>query len=203
MQPLRQPAAVADGTATRLVRAATAARRACALLALAAVATGCAPFRPGLPAEPTGREAAVSAQQGLGAVIAQQALAQVGTPYRYGGADPQRGFDCSGLVTYVHAREGVSVPRTAAAQFAAARKVAVADLRAGDLLFYRLVPGSREVTHVGIYTGQGRFVHAPQSGKLVGAASLDDAYYRERFAGAGRLYPDLAGEGPRLGTAPR
>ncbi len=173
-------------------RATLAARRACLLLALAALATGCAPFRPGL-----------SAQQGLGAVIARQALAQVGTPYRYGGADPQRGFDCSGLVSYVHASEGVSVPRTAAAQFAAARKVAVDELRAGDLVFYRLVPGSREVTHVGIYTGQGRFVHAPQSGKLVGAASLDEAYYRERFAGAGRLYPDMADAGPRIGTSPR
>jgi murein DD-endopeptidase len=203
MQPLPHSALIADGALFLRDRATTAARRACVLLVLAALATGCTPFRPGLPAEPSGREASAGAQQGLGAVIAQQALAQVGTPYRYGGADPRRGFDCSGLVTYVHASEGVSVPRTAAAQFAAARKVAVADLRAGDLVFYRLVPGSREVTHVGIYTGQGRFVHAPQSGKLVGAASLDDAYYRERFAGAGRLYPDVAGEGPRIGTSPR
>jgi murein DD-endopeptidase len=59
------------------------------------------------------------------------------------------------------------------------------------------------VTHVGIYTGQGRFVHAPQTGRLVGTASLDDAYYRERFAGAGRLYPDTGGEGPRLKSSPR
>jgi cell wall-associated NlpC family hydrolase len=130
-------------------------------------------------------------------------MAQVGVPYRYGGADPQRGFDCSGLVSYVHGLEGVSVPRTAAAQFAAARRIDVADLRAGDLVFYRLVPGSRDVTHVGIYTGQGRFVHAPQTGRLVGTASLDDAYYRERFAGAGRLYPDAGGEGPRLKSSPR
>ena len=203
MQPLRQSAAVDDGSTPLPARAIADAGRACLLLALAVLATGCAPFRPGLPAEPGAREASSSAQQGIGAVIAQQALAQVGAPYRYGGADPRRGFDCSGLVSYVHALEGVSVPRTAAAQFAAARKVAVADLRAGDLVFYRLVPGSREVTHVGIYTGQGRFVHAPQTGKLVGAASLDEPYYRERFAGAGRLYPVAAGEGPRIGTVAR
>jgi murein DD-endopeptidase len=138
-----------------------------------------------------------------GRAAATLALAQVGVPYRYGGADPQRGFDCSGLVSYVHGLEGVSVPRTAATQFAAARKVAVDDLRAGDLVFYRLVPGSRDVTHVGIYTGQGRFVHAPQTGRVVGSANVDDPYYRERFAGAGRLYPAGSGEGPRLKSSPR
>ena len=142
------------------------------------------------------------AQQGMGAVIARQALAQVGTAYRYGGADPARGFDCSGLVTYAHARAGIGVPRTAAAQFAAARKVDPDTLRAGDLVFFRLVPGSREVTHVGIYTGQRRFVHAPQSGRNVGEASLDEPYYRERFAGAGRLYPDGPGDAPRLKSPP-
>jgi len=65
------------------------------------------------------------------------------------------------------------------------------------------VPRSREVTHVGIYIGQGQFVHAPQTGKRVGAVNLDDPYYRERFAGAGRLYPAGAGEGPRLKSSPR
>lgn len=180
-----------------------AAMRTGAALALVLVATACAPFKPGLPSDPVAREAQPAAQQGLGAVIAQRAIAQVGVPYRYGGADPQRGFDCSGLVSYVHGLEGVSVPRTAAAQFAAARPIDVADLRAGDLVFYRLVPGRRDVTHVGIYTGQGRFVHAPQTGRLVGTAGIDDPYYRERFAGAGRLYPAADGEGPRLGSSPR
>jgi cell wall-associated NlpC family hydrolase len=126
-----------------------------------------------------------------------------GAPYRYGGTDPARGFDCSGLVSYAHSREGISVPRTAAAQFAAARKVDPAALRTGDLVFFRLVPGSREVTHVGIYTGQRRFVHAPQTGRNVSEASLDDPYYRERFAGAGRLFPDGPGAGPHLKSSPR
>jgi cell wall-associated NlpC family hydrolase len=167
-------------------------------LALALLVTGCAPFRPGMSSGPAAGEQASISQPGAGAVIAQQALAQVGTPYRYGGADPARGFDCSGLVSYAHSREGISVPRTAAAQFATARKIDPEFLQAGDLVFFRLDPGSREVTHVGIYTGQRRFVHAPQTGRRVGEASLDDPYYRERFAGAGRLYPDRPGEGPRL-----
>jgi murein DD-endopeptidase len=172
------------------------------LLSLALLVTACAPFRPGVSSAPAAGGTSSPAPQGVGAVIARQALAQVGTAYRYGGADPARGFDCSGLVSYVHTREGIGVPRTAAAQFASARKVQPEALRAGDLVFFRLVPGKREVTHVGIYTGQGRFVHAPQSGRNVGEASLDDPYYRERFAGAGRLYPDGPGQAPRLKSPP-
>jgi cell wall-associated NlpC family hydrolase len=137
-----------------------------------------------------------ASQEGAG--IARVAVAQLGAPYRYGGAEPSRGFDCSGLVFYAHARQGVAVPRTAAEQFAAARSVDPADLEPGDLVFYRIVPRRRDVTHVGIYVGQGRFVHAPQSGRQVGEALLDDPYWRERFAGAGRLHPAGAGAGPRL-----
>ena len=135
--------------------------------------------------------------------VALRALSFIGVRYKWGGSSPDSGFDCSGLVSYAHSREGISVPRTAAAQFAAARKVDPAALRTGDLVFFRLVPGSREVTHVGIYTGQRRFVHAPQTGRNVGEASLEDPYYRERFAGAGRLFPEGPGAGPRLKSSPR
>jgi len=79
------------------------------------------------------------------------------------------------------------VPRTAAQQFAAATPVEPRDLRPGDLVFFRLT--SRAVSHVGIYAGDNRFVHAPQSGGHVRIASLDDDYYRRHFAGAGRLLP--------------
>ena len=136
-------------------------------------------------------------------MIAREARTLLGTPYRYGGSEPATGFDCSGLVSYVHSREGIVVPRTAATQFAAARRVEPGELRAGDLVFFRLVPGSRDVTHVGIYVGDGRFVHAPQSGRNVVEASLDDPYYRERFAGAGRFYDEEAGEGPRVQSSGR
>jgi cell wall-associated NlpC family hydrolase len=177
--------------------------RLAAVLFVAAIASGCTPFRAGPASDPAASEQSSAAQQGAGAAIARQALAQVGAPYRYGGAEPARGFDCSGLVTYAHGLAGIGVPRTSGAQFAAARKVDPDDLRPGDLVFFRLVPGSREITHVGIYTGQGRFVHAPQTGKRVSEASLEDPYYRERFAGAGRLYPEGPGDGPRLQSSPR
>jgi murein DD-endopeptidase len=170
--------------------------RVLALFACAFVLAGCTPFRPGLPSATVPAPGTVSSREGAG--IARVAMAQLGAPYRYGGAEPSRGFDCSGLVFYAHAQQGVTVPRTAAGQFAAARSVDPDDLEPGDLVFYRLVPRQRDVTHVGIYVGQGRFVHAPQSGRQVGEALLDDPYWRERFAGAGRLHPAGAGAGPRL-----
>ncbi len=169
------------------------------VVALLVVAAGCAPFRTGLPSDPVAR--ADRGASGTGSGIAATARTQVGVPYRYGGSEPRGGFDCSGLVAWVHAQEGIAVPRTAAAQFAAVRRVAEAELRPGDLVFFRLMPRRAEVTHVGIYTGQRRFVHAPQTGREVAEASLDDTYYRERFAGAGRFHPPSAGA--RLETAAR
>lgn len=170
--------------------------RATALACLVLAAAGCTPFRPGLPSTAVPPSGTASSREGAG--IARVAVAQLGAPYRYGGAEPIRGFDCSGLVLYAHAQQGVVVPRTAAEQFAAARSVDPDDLEPGDLVFYRLMPRRGDVTHVGIYVGQGRFVHAPQSGRQVGEALLDDPYWRERFAGAGRLHPAGAGAGPRL-----
>ncbi|MGI9245519.1 MAG: C40 family peptidase [Steroidobacteraceae bacterium] len=175
--------------------------RALMLVACAALASACTPFRPGLPSTPVPRaEVPASA---TGADIAREARVQIGVPYLYGGADPRRGFDCSGLVSYTHAREGIGVPRTAAQQFAAARKLEQAALLPGDLVFFRTVPGSREITHVGIYVGQRRFVHAPQSGRDVSETSLDEPYYRERFAGAGRLYDMRGGMVVSPGSPPQ
>lgn len=177
--------------------------RAAAIIALASGALllgGCAPFRPGLPAEPVAVTDAAATDAGM--ALARDARAQLGTPYLYGGADPRRGFDCSGLVTWVHARAGITVPRTAAQQFAAAEPVPRTALRAGDLVFFRLDRRSRTVSHVGVYTGQGRFVHAPQSGRAVEEARLDDPWFAERFAGAGRFAAGSApaGSGPRTGS---
>lgn len=159
------------------------------------VGAGCTPFRPGLPSAPVPPAAdGVAGAHGEGARIAQHAMRYVGVPYRYGGADPSRGFDCSGLVAYVHDQEGISVPRTTAAQYSAAQRVSDSELKPGDLVFFRRQPRSRDVSHVGIYTGQRRFVHAPQTGRNVGESSLDEAYYRDRYAGSGRFY---AAAGPQ------
>jgi murein DD-endopeptidase len=118
------------------------------------------------------------------AEILAGAHAMLGRPYRYGGASP-RGFDCSGLVYYTYSRAGIRVPRTTAEQFLQAKRVGRRQLRPGDLLFFRL--GSRRVSHVAIYKGAGEFIHAPSTGKHVMTGSLEDRYWRERFAGGGRL----------------
>ena len=109
----------------------------------------------------------------------------IGSPYRYGGAGPDA-FDCSGLVSYVHRQLGYFTPRTAAQQYAVAAPVPRSALQPGDLVFFRLNGGA--VSHVGVYMGNDRFVHAPQTGGRVREAGLDEEYFRDRYAGAGRLY---------------
>jgi murein DD-endopeptidase len=121
-----------------------------------------------------------------GIPVARAAAQLVGAPYHFGGADLQ-GFDCSGLAVYVYARAaGVEIPRTANAQQAAARPVSEDALSPGDLVFFRI--RSRHVNHVGIYTGGGRFVHAPRSGEPVSYANLGSGYYHKHFVGAGRFW---------------
>lgn len=142
---------------------------------LSLLLAGCAgrPTAPPQPAEPA-RAALVDAAQRM-----------LGAPYRAGGASP-RGFDCSGLVRYSFGRIGVSVPRTAAEQFARARPVGQRALQPGDLVFFNI--GGRRVSHVGIYVGERRFVHAPSNGKQVSVDSLDNPYWRRRMVGAGHYF---------------
>lgn len=131
----------------------------------------------------------------FGEEVVVRALSQIGTPYRYGGAD-LGGFDCSGLVYHVYRELGVVPPRTAAAQFDASSRLRRQDLEPGDLVFFRT--SGRRISHVGIYAGEGRFVHAPQTGRTVELQSLDDGYYHAHFAGGGRLGPS----GPGVASAP-
>ena len=112
------------------------------------------------------------------------ATAQVGAPYRYGGSSP-RGFDCSGLVYYSYRKAGIDVPRTTSAQLRAVNRVALSQLNPGDLLFFKL--GRQPVSHVAIYTGNGRFIHAPSSGKRVSYDSMSNPYWKTRLVAAGRI----------------
>ncbi len=110
------------------------------------------------------------------------ALRQVGTPYRYGGASAS-GFDCSGLVHYAYGLAGVRTPRTTAALWRELEPVSEGDFRIGDVLFFDI---AGKVSHVGLYVGGNRFVHAPSSGKSVGVASLAEGYYRYALVRGGR-----------------
>lgn len=112
------------------------------------------------------------------------AMQQVGVPYRYGGATP-RGFDCSGLVYYSYARAGKSLPRTTGSLWSQTQPIAKNELRVGDILFFRI---AGKMSHVGLYIGEQRFVHAPSSGKNVTVASLQSDFYSDALIRAGRPY---------------
>ncbi|MDJ0906792.1 MAG: C40 family peptidase [Woeseiaceae bacterium] len=118
----------------------------------------------------------------VGETAARVALGQVGTPYRYGGSSPA-GFDCSGLVHYSYRQAGMSIPRTTAGQWAELTPVNGREMQAGDLLFFSI---EGKMSHVGLYLGNGTFVHAPSSGRTVEIQRLDSAFYRSAFLRAGR-----------------
>jgi murein DD-endopeptidase len=124
-----------------------------------------------------------------GSTIAAVAASLIGTPYHFGGAD-DAGFDCSGLALFVHQRVGLVIPRTAAEQQRAARPVSIAQLAPGDLVFFKI--RRRSVDHVGIYAGEGRFIHAPRAGVPVTYGDLGDGFYARHLAGAGRFWDPAA-----------
>ncbi|MBC7266689.1 MAG: C40 family peptidase [Coriobacteriia bacterium] len=125
----------------------------------------------------------------------ETALAYLGVPYVWGGASPVSGFDCSGLVMYVFAQHGVKLPHYSRAQFALGERVAPADLRPGDVVFF-----GNPVYHVGIYVGGGWFVHAPRTGDVVRVARLVD---RSDYAGARRYAWSVRTQPPLQANASR
>lgn len=120
-----------------------------------------------------------------GSDVVRTAYAYRGTPYHYGGTG-RGGFDCSGFTSYIYRQKGVSLPHNAAAQFAHGSNVSKSELKPGDLVFFHC--GRRGISHVGIFVGNGKFVHAssPHSGG-VRVDSLNDGYYKSTFRGARRV----------------
>jgi cell wall-associated NlpC family hydrolase len=104
----------------------------------------------------------------------------VGVPYQYGGSSPRSGFDCSGFVRFVYSHFGVSLPHSSYAQFGDGRRVSRRGLRPGDLVFFD------GLGHVGLYVGNGRFIHAPHTGTRVRIETLA-GWYSSRFVGARRV----------------
>ncbi|OHD65548.1 MAG: hypothetical protein A2176_03070 [Spirochaetes bacterium RBG_13_51_14] len=114
--------------------------------------------------------------------IVRTAERYLGVRYKRGGATP-RGFDCSGYVMYVYQRNGILLPRSVVRQYKAGKKIGLERVKPGDLLFFR-TSRKRRLSHVGIYCGDDRFIHAPRSGKKVSFADMDKAYWRKRYIGA-------------------
>ncbi len=110
-----------------------------------------------------------------------------GIPYSWGGASEKTGFDCSGLTMTVYRLNGLELPRHSAAQFRAGTAIKRSALKEGDLVFFATGRGSR-ISHVGIYSGHGQFIHAPGRGKRIRTASLSNVYFKKRFKGACRYF---------------
>lgn len=117
--------------------------------------------------------------------VVWNAQKQQGKMYRYGGESPVTGFDCSGLTQFAFGQgAGVALPRTAAEQYKAAQKVARSQATKGDLVFFNT--SGHRVSHVGIYLGGNKFVHAPRTGRAITTDNLD-GYWSQRLVGFGRI----------------
>ena len=149
--------------------------------------TASAPLRQASPVPPSGTPLALNPNSREGALA--RALLVINTPYTYGGNNPDGGFDCSGLVHYVMSAEGNKrLPRTTAQWAAASRPIDNAALQRGDLVFFN-TSGAR-FSHMGIYVGDGKFVHAPSTGGTVRLQNLTDRYFAQRFTGARTVFAD-------------
>lgn len=108
----------------------------------------------------------------------------VGTPYKWGGSSTATGFDCSGMIQFVYKNAlGVNLPRTARDMAAASRKIPDSRLKAGDLVFFN-TGGAHKYSHVGLYIGNGEFIHAPSSGKTIKTEKLSSPFYAKNYLGA-------------------
>lgn len=117
--------------------------------------------------------------------VVWNAQKQQGKMYRWGGTSPVTGFDCSGLTQYAFNKgAGVAIPRTAAEQYKAAMKIPASSAQKGDLVFFNTY--GKYVSHVGVYLGNNRFLHAPRTGRAITTSSLQ-GYWQERLVGFGRF----------------
>jgi cell wall-associated NlpC family hydrolase len=111
--------------------------------------------------------------------IVKLAHQTLGTRYKYGGSNPREGFDCSGLMTYLHKNgAGINIPRTAAQQQQKSQTLRYKEIQAGDLLFFKT---SSKSNHVGVYIGNRQFIHAPNRRSNVKITTMDNAYWHSKF----------------------
>lgn len=125
-------------------------------------------------------------EKDMGEIAARTAERFVGIPYRWGGENVVDGMDCSGFVRAVYNLCGLSIPRTSRDQFKAGEAVERQELQDGDLIFFGAA--ADKINHVGIYVGDGKFVHAPRRGEEIRVASIGDSYFEKRYVGARRYF---------------
>jgi cell wall-associated NlpC family hydrolase len=166
-----------------------------AVVMMTALATACAsrtavprPF-PGAPTPPGATTDAPDDDRSRPAPVPPAVVATAmtlrGTPYRNGGSEPSRGFDCSGFVQWVFAQHGRALPREVHEQYDAGRKIDADEVRPGDLVFFQTV--RKGASHVGIALGGGEFIHAPSSRGVVRVERYTGGYWSDRWVGARRV----------------
>jgi cell wall-associated NlpC family hydrolase len=110
----------------------------------------------------------------------------IGLPYRFGGTSPTSGFDCSGFMQYVYKQTAnIDLPRTSSSMAQVGQRVPRSDLRPGDMVFFSLSGG--RISHVGMYVGEGRFIHSPSTGKSIQITALNSGYWADKFVTARRV----------------
>lgn len=118
--------------------------------------------------------------------VTSYARSLIGIPYKYGGNSPDRGFDCSGFVDHVYRHTlGISLPRSSDKISQVGRPISTGELRPGDLVFFNTL--RHKFSHVGIYLGDDRFIHAPSSGGKVRTEDMRETYWKKRYNGARRI----------------
>jgi cell wall-associated NlpC family hydrolase len=154
------------------------------VIVLCCTATAVAAAPDAVVEEVADEDVAMPAPESAGAEVANLAQGYVGSRYRWGGTSPA-GFDCTGFVQYVYGQFGVSLPHNEAGQFASGARIGANELEPGDLLVFANTY-RRGLSHVGIYVGDGQFVHAADERHGVTLSNLWDGYWSPRFVGATR-----------------
>jgi hypothetical protein len=134
-------------------------------------------------------QSARNAFGGKASELVMQAMGLLGVPYKRGGTSEEKGFDCSGFVRYMYEKSvGLVLPRRAEEQAKVTEEISRSELKPGDLVFFNTL--KRTFSHVGIYVGDGKFIHAPRPGKAVRVDDMREAYWQKRFNGARRVQVD-------------
>ena len=134
-------------------------------------------------------QSARNAFGGKASELVMQAMGLLGVPYNRGGTSEEKGFDCSGFVRHMYEKSvGLVLPRRAEEQAKVTEEISRSELKPGDLVFFNTL--KRTFSHVGIYVGDGKFIHAPRPGKAVRVDDMREAYWQQRFNGARRVQVD-------------
>ena len=140
-------------------------------------------------------QSARNAFGGKASELVMQAMGLLGVPYKLGGTSEEKGFDCSGFVRYMFEKSvGLVLPRRAEEQAKVTEEISRSELKPGDLVFFNTL--KRTFSHVGIYVGDGKFIHAPRPGKAVRVDDMREAYWQQRFNGARRVQVDKLQNAP-------